>query len=67
MDIGLFIAQVPKVLYYCFIIRWLNNYGDYYLILIGWFINLNLKHFPVLTVIYRRGDFVYHHLGCTSM
>ncbi len=29
-EIGLFFTLVPKVLYYRFLIRWLNNFWDLY-------------------------------------
>ena len=50
----------------CFLIRWLNNFGDFNLILIGWIIELNVQTFQPLFLIYRRGNFVYHHSWCTS-
>ena len=65
-DIGLFITLVPK-LSWCFLIRWLNDFGNFYLILIGWFINLSVQTFQQLILIYIRDNFVYHYLGCTSI
>ena len=44
-----------------FLIRWLNNFGDFSLILIGWFINLSVQTFQPLIIIYRRDNFVYHY------
>ncbi len=41
--------------------RWFNNHGDFYLMLIVWFIKLSVQTFQPLIVIYRRDDFVYHH------
>ena len=41
---------------------WLFNFGDFYWILIGWFIKFQP---PIL--IYRRFNFVYHYLGVTSI
>ena len=64
-DIGLIITIVPKVLYYRFLIRWLDNFGDYYWILIGWLIKLSVQTLPILIVNYRTGNFVYHNWGCT--
>ena len=37
---------------------WLHNFGDFYWILIGWSIKLNVQTFQPLIVIYRRGYFV---------
>ena len=59
-DNGLFITLVPKVLYDCFLILWLNNFGDFYLILISWIIQLSVQTFQSLIVIYGRGNTVYH-------
>ena len=36
-------------------------------ILIGWFIELSVQTFQTKIVIYRWGNFVYHHWGCTSI
>ena len=63
-DIGLFITLVFKE--YFFLICWLN-FRDFYWILIGWFNNLSVQTFQPLTVIYRSGNFVYHHWWCTSI
>ena len=41
-DIGLFITLVR------FLIRWLQNFREFYLILIGWFINLSVQKFHLL-------------------
>ena len=57
----------PQSLIITFSIRQLNNLEDYYSILIGWFIQFSVKKFQPLIVIYRMGNFVYHHLGCTSI
>ena len=35
--------------------------------MIGWFIKLSVKTFKPLIVIYREGNFVYHHWGCASI
>ena len=53
--IGLVITPVLKVLYNVF------NFEDFYLILIGWFIMLSVQTFQPHIVIYRKGNFVYHH------
>ena len=37
------------------------------LILIGRVIKLSVQAFQSLIVIYRRGNFVYHNLGCASI
>ena len=69
-DIGLFVTLVPEVLYN---IIWLcfsyslsyivNNFGDFYSILIGWLIKLSVQTLHLLIVIYKRDNFVYHHWG----
>ena len=46
-----------------FLIRWLNNFGEYYHILIGWIIYLSVQTFQPLIVTYRRVNFVHHHWG----
>ena len=35
------------------------------MILIGWFIKLSVQIFQPLIVIYRKGNFDYHHWGYT--
>ena len=52
-DNGLFTTLVPKVNNNVFLIRWLNNFGDFYWILIGWFIKMSIKMFQPLILIYR--------------
>ena len=61
--IGLFITLVPKVLRLRFVICWLNIFGDFYWILFGWFINLNVQVFQI----YRRDDVVYNHWKCATI
>ena len=63
---GLFISLIPKVLYLHFLILKLNNLGDFYCILVGWFIFLSVQTFQPLIVINRRGNFEYHDWRCTS-
>ena len=58
-DIRLFITLVHKVLLKRFLIRWLNNFGDIYKILNGWFIKLSVQTFQSLIEIYRRSNLVY--------
>ena len=53
--------NIPQSFMITFFIPWLNNFGVFYLILIGWFIESSVKTFQPLTVIYRRSNFVYHH------
>ena len=65
-DNGLFITLVPKVLQ-SFFIRWLDNFGDFYWILIGLLIKLSDQTFQPLILIYRIGNFVYQHWGYTSI
>ena len=62
-EIGLFITVVPKVYNTFFLIRWLNNFGYFYWILIGLFMKLSVQTLPLLIIIYRC-YFVHHHLGC---
>ena len=57
----------PQSLQLRFLIHWLNNFRDFYWILIGWFIKLSVQSFQPLIVIYGRGNFVYHHWECTSI
>ena len=61
------LVLIPKVLLYQILIRWLNNFGNFYRILIVLFIKLSVQTFQPLIVIYRMGNFVYHHWGCTSI
>ena len=46
---------------------WLSNFGDFYWIVNGWFIKLWVKTLQPLIVMYRKGNFVYHHWGCISI
>ena len=51
-----------------FLIRWLDIFGDFCLILICWFIEfivglLSVQTFQPLILIYWKGNFVYHHWG----
>ena len=64
-QMGCFFTLVPKVLH--FLIYWLNIFGNFYWILIGWFIKLSGQMFWTLILIYRRGNFVYYHWGWTSI
>ena len=66
-DIGLFIKLVSKVLWLRFLIRWINNFGGCYWILVDWFINFSVQTFQPLIVIYIRGNFMYHHWKCKSI
>ena len=65
-DNGLLITLVPKdcnnVLFFVAI----TTLGIYW-ILIDWIIKMRVQTFQPLIVIYRRGNFDYHHLGCTSI
>ena len=45
--------------------HWLKNFTTW--ILIGWFIKLSVQTFLPLILIFRRGNFVYHHWRCTSI
>ncbi len=51
-------------------LKWLLKKGkmksekQYYWILFSWFIQLSVQTFKPLIVMYRRGNFVYHHRGC---
>ena len=45
--------------YNIYIIRWLNNFEDFYWILIDWFMRLCFHSFQPLIAIYRRSNFVY--------
>ena len=65
--LGCLLHWYPNFCNKVFLIRWLNNFRDFYWILIGWFIKLNVQTFQPLIVIYRRGSFVYHHWECTSI
>ena len=56
-DIGLFFTLVPKSFILKFSYCWLNNLGDFYWLLIGWFMLLSVQIFQPI---------VYHHWGCTS-
>ena len=44
-------------------IRWLKNYGHFYLILIS----KQFPNFVANNLNYRRVDLDYHHCGCTSI
>ncbi len=61
--IGMFITLVSKV----GLTRWLNNFGDFYLILNGWFIKLVVQRFQLLIVILWRNNFVIFHCEWTSI
>ena len=52
--------NIPQSFKIHFLFVWLSNFGDYYLILIGWFIKLSVQTFQPIFVIYRRGNFVNH-------
>ena len=39
-----------------FLIRWINNFGDFYYISIGWFLKLSVQMFQSLIVIHRNGN-----------
>ncbi len=41
-----------------FLNHWLQNFGDFYWILISWFIKMSVQTFQALILIYRRGNFV---------
>ena len=45
----------------------LKTLGTFNKFLIGWFIKLSVLTFQPLIEIYRRGNFVYHHSGYTSI
>ena len=49
----------PKV----FLIRWINNFEDFFKILTGWCNKLSFQTFQPLIAIYKRGNFVYNHFG----
>ena len=49
------------------IICWFNHFGDFYWILIGWFTKFSFQSCQPLILIYRTGNFLYHHYGCTSV
>ena len=57
----------PQSFKWRFLIRWLNNVGGFYWILIGWFVKSSVQTFQPQILIYKRGNFVYHHWGCTSI
>ena len=61
-DNGLFNTLVPKVSYSLVYQLWRLDW-----ILIGWFIKLIFETFKLLILMYRWGNFVYHHWGCTSI
>ena len=46
-----------------FLIRWLSNFGDFWLVDNSLSL-VNCLNFQWQILIYRRGIFVYHHLGC---
>ena len=53
MDIGLWIALVPKVLEPCYLIRWLKNFGYFYRSFISWFQNSSYQTCQPLFILYR--------------
>ena len=61
------VLVIPKVLYLRFIICWLNNFGDFHRILIGWLSNRVSKTFQSQIVIEIMANFVYHHWGSTTI
>ena len=54
----MFISLVPKVLLYRFLIRWVNNFRDFYWILIVWFIEMSVQTFRPLILFHKRINFV---------
>ncbi len=60
-DNGQFITLVPKVNVFLFVDT--ATLGDFYLILICWFIKLSVQ----TTNFTLHGNFVYHHWGRTSI
>ena len=65
---GLFITLVPKVYNNVFLFVGLTTLGD--LLNFDWLykccIKINVQIFPPIILIQQRGNFVYHHCGCTS-
>ena len=57
----------PQSYVITFLMGWINNFGDFYRILISRFIQLSVQTFQPLIVIYKRSNFVYHHWGCTPI
>ena len=47
------------------IFRWIYNFGDFYWTFIGCLNKLSVQTFQSLILIYRSGNFVCHHWGCT--
>ena len=66
-DVRLFMKLVPKVVYWSFFICWLNNFGDFYWILICLYIKLIVQTFNPIIVIYRRGNFVYYNINLSAL
>ncbi len=62
-----FITLVPKVLKWRFLICCLNNFGDFYWILIRLFSTQSVHTIQPLIFIYRMGNFVCHHWGFRSI
>ena len=60
----MFIILVPQSFIITFSFRWLNNYGDFYRILIGWF---KLSVQTIQPHIVKSYNFVYNHWGHTSI
>ena len=60
---GLFITLVPKILEYRFIFVSFTSLGTFLLICL--FFKMSVQTFLPLFVIYKSGNFVYHHWGFT--
>ena len=59
---------IPQSFMIPFFIRWLIIFGNFYWTYISWFIQLRVQTFQIIFVLFnRRGNFVYHHWGCTSI
>ena len=55
----------PQSFLITFFIRWLNNF---FLLNFDWLINLvDRSSFSITNLIYKRGNFVRYHWGCTSI
>ena len=57
------LIELPNTFFYSFT----QQFWELYWTLIGLLINLSVQTFQPLIVIYRRGNFVYHHGWCTSI
>ena len=61
---GCLLHESPKFHNTVFLFVGLTTLGTLMIFCIGWFFNFGVQTFQPLILIYRSGNFVYHHWGC---